>query len=82
MEVLLNTELTVDSPILEDAERIFVATGSKPIVPPIEGIELPNVVNVLDVHRDSSVVKGETVVICGGGMSGCEAALELAEKGK
>ena len=82
VEVLLNTELTADSPILEDAERIFVATGSKPIVPPIEGIELPNVVNVLDVHRDSSVVKGETVVICGGGMSGCEAALELAEKGK
>ena len=27
VEVLLNTELTADSPILEDAERIFVATG-------------------------------------------------------
>ena len=48
----------------------------------IPGIDNPNVINVLDAHRNISSVTGEKVVICGGGMSGCELALELAEKGK
>ena len=34
-------------------------------------------------HSDESLIKGDNIVVCGGGLSGCDAALELAsEKGK
>lgn len=82
VKVVLNADVTADSSELRDADRIFVATGSDPIVPSIEGIRGENVHNVLSVHRDMSLVKGDNVVVCGGGMSGCEMALELAEHGK
>lgn len=82
VNVLLGTEVDASSAELAGADQIFVATGSDPIVPPIPGIDGENVVNVLDVHKDMGLVKGENVVVCGGGMSGCELALELAEAGK
>jgi len=82
VKVLLNTEVSEDCSILEGADSIFVATGSNPIVPGIPGIDGKNVVNVLDAHLDESLVKGENIVVCGGGMSGCEFAVEMAEKGR
>lgn len=82
VNVVLNTVPAADDEALVKADRIFVATGSVPVVPPIEGIDRENVVNVLDVHKNESLVKGDTVVVCGGGMSGCELALELAQQGK
>jgi heterodisulfide reductase subunit A-like polyferredoxin len=34
-------------------------------------------------HRDESLVKGDNIIVCGGGASGCDGALELAkDKGK
>lgn len=82
VKVVLNAEVTENSAELKDAERIFVATGSLPVFPPIPGIGNENVFNVLNVHKNSALIKGENVVVCGGGMSGCELALELAESGK
>lgn len=82
VKVLLNTEATADCEGLKDTDRIFVATGSNPIIPKIEGIDGENVVNVLDVHRNEALAKGDRIAICGGGLSGCELALELAEAGK
>ena len=42
-----------------------------------------NVISVLDAHRHKELVKGERIVICGGGLSGCDCALELSmEYGK
>lgn len=82
VSIKLNTEAKVGSDEFAGATHIFVATGSLPVVPNIPGIDNPNVINVLDAHKDESTVKGTNVVVCGGGMSGCELALELAEKGK
>lgn len=59
----------------EQPDAIFIATGSSPIVPPIPGIERTE--TILDVDNDRVEV-GENVVVCGGGLSGCECALELA----
>jgi 2-enoate reductase len=53
-----------------------------PSRPPIPGIDGKNVHNVLDI--DSGRVKipqGSRVVVCGGGLSGCESALALAMEG-
>ena len=80
VQVNLNTEINVDDPILEAADKIFVATGAVPFVPNIPGIESSHVLGVVDAHQNG--VQGEKIVVCGGGMSGCDTALELALEGK
>lgn len=80
VEVKLNTEVKVDDPILEAADKIFVATGSVPFVPNIPGVNNSNVIGVIEAHEKG--VKGNKIAICGGGLSGCDTALELAMEGK
>ena len=46
VKVCLNHEINADSPELAEAERIIVALGAVPAVPPIPGIDGPGVVNV------------------------------------
>ncbi len=79
----LNTWVTGDEQFLADADVIFVGTGTTPVTPPIPGIDGEKVVGIMAAHRDESLVKGDDIVICGGGLSGCDAALEFAkERGK
>ncbi len=63
-------------PVLADCDRIVVATGSKPLAPEIPGINGGNVLGVIDAHLHPELVTGKNLVICGGGMSGCDFALE------
>ena len=79
VKVVLNTEMTVDDPVLEGADYIFVATGSKALLPPIPGIE--KVIDVEDVHKNG-LPAGKNVVLCGGGLSACDTAIEYGEKGE
>jgi len=60
---------------------VIVATGSKPIVPEIPGIEKDRVVTAIDLLLGKKEA-GETVIVVGGGLVGCETALYLAGKGK
>ncbi len=80
VNVVLNKEISVDDDILKQADEIFVATGSKPFLPNIPGLDSKILTLVLDAHYNK--VKEDGVVICGGGMSGCDTALELYEQGK
>ncbi len=83
VEIHLNAEVTGDEAFLEEADVIFVGTGTVPFVPNIPGIDGDKVINIMQAHRDESLLKGDNIVICGGGLSGCDAALEYAsEKGK
>lgn len=77
--VHLGHEITADSPELAAADEIIVATGSTPLIPPIPGIDKPHVMEVLEAH--SGRRPGHRVVVCGGGLSGADLALELAEDG-
>ncbi|HEY0187898.1 MAG TPA: FAD-dependent oxidoreductase [Cellulomonas sp.] len=78
--VHLGTEITAGSAELTGADAIIVATGSLPLVPrSIPGIDGENVVGVLDFHLGAPV--GNRVVVAGGGLSGADSALELAEAG-
>jgi len=82
VEIKLNTE--VDNAIIEKErpDVVIVATGSKPIIPQITGIDGKNVVLAVDVLT-GEVAVGNKIVIIGGGMVGCEVAdLLAAEKGK
>ncbi len=80
VEIRLNTKITPESPELAAADEIFVAAGSVPFVPNISGMDDPRVADVTDAHRKE--VEAQKVVVCGGGLSGCDAALELAMDGK
>jgi len=62
-------------------DAVILATGSKPIVPSIMGIERPQVVHAGDILDGKAEAK-QRVVIIGGEMVGCETAEFLAQKGK
>jgi 2-enoate reductase len=78
--VHLNTKITEKSLELVLADEIIVATGAIPFTPNIKGIE--NTINILQAHLDESKVKGDRIVYCGGGLSACDSALEIAMTGK
>lgn len=81
VKIVFNTKVTEDSPFLTEADEIFVATGSLPCIPRSVNIqETDKVIDVTQAHIHG--VKGQKVVICGGGLSGCDTALELAMQGK
>lgn len=79
----LGKEITPDSPELEKSDYIIAATGAVPMAPPMKGLDNDNVISVLDAHKHAEFIKGEHIVVCGGGLSGCDCALELAmDRGK
>lgn len=80
--VITGKEITEESPELSEADLILAAMGASPAAPPIKGLSSPIRVDVCDAHLDPEIVKGTNIVICGGGMSGTDYALELASKGK
>lgn len=83
VDVHLNTEITGEEEILASCDKIIAGCGAKPVIPPIPGIDGENVISILDVHRNPSFLKGEQIVVCGGGASGLDGALEMAsEMGK
>ncbi|SDU18708.1 oxidoreductase [Desulfobacula phenolica] len=64
----------------QNPDTVILATGAKPVVPSIPGINLPHVVKSWDVLQDN-VCTGRKIAIIGGGAVGVETALFLAEKG-
>lgn len=81
VNVVFNKEITADSPELKDADRIVVALGAKPFVPNIKGIDGDNVLDIIEAHVHPEKIKGNNIIVCGGGESGCDVALELAMEG-
>jgi 2,4-dienoyl-CoA reductase-like NADH-dependent reductase (Old Yellow Enzyme family)/thioredoxin reductase len=64
----------------EAPDAVILATGAKPLSPPIPGSDLPHVVQAWDVLAERAVT-GQRAAIIGGGAVGVETALFLAEKG-
>jgi pyruvate/2-oxoglutarate dehydrogenase complex dihydrolipoamide dehydrogenase (E3) component len=62
-------------------EVVILATGVKPLIPEIPGLDKAHPVSVEDV-LEGRVEVGNRVVIIGGELVGCETAEFLAEKGK
>lgn len=79
VKIRLNTEVTLDLIKEEKPDVIFVATGANYAKPPIPGIE--KAVMARDVDH-GTVKTGNKVIVCGGGLTGCETALQLAREGK
>lgn len=81
VDIRLNT--AVDASYAEelDADVVIIAAGSEPFVPGIKGIDSDNVILINDYHQHVDEVK-ESVVVLGGGLAGCEAAIHFARQGK
>ena len=79
-DIRLNTEATKELVMAENPDAIIVAVGSVPVNPPIPGLDKDKVVSVLDVDSGRKKISGK-IVVCGGGVSGCESGLALAMEG-
>ncbi len=82
VRVCMKTEVT--PALVEELKPdvVIVAVGAEPVVPPIEGVHgehvyLASEAEQLDVRR-----MGESIVVLGGGLVGCETAIHLAKQGK
>ncbi len=76
----LNQEVTTDTVTSQSPDVVILATGSVPVLPPVDGIDTPIVISVDEaLNKDSS--PGEKTVVIGGGAIGCEVALHLSENG-
>lgn len=64
-----------------DADVVILATGSVPVMPSVQGLDRPFVKNSLEAIAAPEAI-GERVVIVGGGLVGCEIALDHAMHGK
>jgi 2-enoate reductase len=83
--VELEKEATLEAIKEYNPGVVFVATGALHIVPEIEGVEegigTGRVITAVDCLLGKKDV-GESVVVIGGGLIGCETALYLAKQGK
>ena len=70
---------------VEPYDILLIATGSKPIVIPVPGAQLPGVVTFRDLDDVNAMLAaaehGGNAVVIGGGLLGLEAAAGLATKG-
>ena len=76
----LNQEVTVDTIEQQNPDVVILATGSLPVLPPVEGIDKPIVTSYVGMLEGEAPSPKKTVVI-GGGATGCEVAHHLAESG-
>jgi len=81
VDVRLGQTADVATITAEVPDAVIVATGGDPIVPRIPGINSPNVHTAEDVLGGLVRLSAETVVVIGGGMTGCEAAAWIAAQG-
>lgn len=81
VKVVFNTEVTRS--VVEEVKPnvIIVATGSSLIVPKVPGVDKLKVVACCDLLLGKKEA-GDTCVVVGGGLEGCETALWLAKQGK
>jgi 2,4-dienoyl-CoA reductase-like NADH-dependent reductase (Old Yellow Enzyme family)/thioredoxin reductase len=77
----LNTEATPDMVKALNPDEVIVAVGSEPVVPPIKGIDRPNILTAIDAYKRLDQL-GRKVVVIGGGEIGCEMGLSIAETGR
>jgi 2-enoate reductase len=78
----MNETATLDKIKRINPDAVVLATGAVPVKPNLPGIDGKNVIGVTDFYIHGTPVRGDRVVVAGGGLSGCDAALDIAGTGK
>ncbi|WP_318640206.1 bilirubin reductase, long form [Flavobacterium ardleyense] len=78
--VRMGENATTESILALKPEAVIVAVGATNFIPPIAGVNGPNVYDAWKVLAGEQNVSGRVAII-GGGMVGCETAEYLAEQG-
>lgn len=81
VELFLETEATAKLLDGSGFDVVVVATGARQAVPPIPGIDGPNVVMAWDVLEGKADPEGRDIVIIGGGAVGAETGMYVASIG-
>ncbi len=81
VEIRTGTRVTKEYVEKEAPDALIIAAGSRPLVPPIKGLDGDNVVIVNNYYKEKEKV-GDHVVVFGGGLAGCECAIHLGQEGK
>lgn len=79
VKVELNHEPCINCVKKQSPDAVILATGTTPAMPPIPGLE--KAVTSLDAINHPEKL-GKAVVVIGGGLVGCEIALDAANHGK
>ncbi|MDD3184309.1 MAG: FAD-dependent oxidoreductase [Anaerostipes sp.] len=79
VEIVMNQEVDLDFIKSENPDTVVVATGSKTLILPIDGIDNPAIIHGSDL-LDGKRAAGKKVLVVGGGMVGCETAAFLGEQ--
>lgn len=96
IEVLLDTEMTAFDPKTKKAtlsngeevigEKVLLAMGSSPFIPPIKGVEKEGVFAMRTMEDLEAflvyIEDKEKLVVIGGGLLGLEAAYSILQRGK
>ena len=80
VEIRCGVEVTPEYVDTQAPDALIVAVGSRPLVPPIPGLNDQRVIIANDYYKRSDEV-GDTVVVLGGGLAGCELAIHLGQTG-
>ena len=77
--------VTSDHGVTEPYDRLVIATGSTPFIPPVHGHKLPGVITYRDLDDVDAMLLAaqsrEKAVVIGGGLLGLEAAAGLNARG-
>lgn len=80
-DIRLNTKVTPALVKVENPDVLVVAVGAVPSLPPIVGIDGANVLQATEAEEHHDKL-GNQIVVLGGGLVGCEVAINLRNLGK
>ena len=79
-------EVSTDSGEVLNYDDLLIATGSSPVIPPIEGVDLPGVFTLYTANDAKRIVSfleaKESVAVIGAGLIGMQAVGALTTRGK
>lgn len=76
VKIEMNKTATAQEIIEGNWDAVILASGSRPVIPPIPGIDGKNVTTAVDVLRNGTKLTGKVAVI-GGGLVGIETLLHI-----
>lgn len=80
VEIIFNKAVDLDLILEKAPDAVVSATGSSPAVPRVAGLDHAKAVGFIEAMKGATPV-GQNVVVVGGGLVGCEVALNFSRKG-